>query len=87
MFKCNVIEYLWSAAQNQQNMQLAPASRKVLRYLQNWEGERASNSRNRDCGRQFQAEGPTQAKLLDWAITECTCGTTIRPRKIARRSL
>ena len=40
----------------------------------------ASNSRRRDGGREFQADGPTRAKHLEWAVAERMRGTTIRPR-------
>src|SRR5678815_5145015 len=55
-------------------------NRKVLRCLRNWQGERASNSRRRDWGRAFQADGPTREKHLEWAVAERMRGTTIRPR-------
>ena len=54
-------------------------NKKVLRRLRNWQGERASNSRRRDWGREFQADGPTRAKHLEWAVAERMRGTTIRP--------
>lgn len=34
-----------------------PVKRKVFRHLQNWEGQRDSNSKCRDHGRQFHAQG------------------------------
>lgn len=43
------------------------------------EGERASNSRQRKWGRQFQANDPAQAKHLEWAVKERVSRTTIRP--------
>jgi hypothetical protein len=55
-------------------------NKKVLRHLRNWGGERASNLRRRDWGSQFQADGPTRAKHLEWAVAERMRGTTKRPR-------
>ena len=58
----------------------ASANRKVLRRLRNWDGETAGNSRRRDGGREFQADGPARAKHLEWAAAERMRGTTIMPR-------
>jgi len=35
------------------------ANRTVLSHLCGWRGDRDSNFRCRECGRQFQSEGPT----------------------------
>src|SRR5688572_33158903 len=77
-----VIEHLAPLINQQRSL---PASvpesgnKKVLRRLRNWQGERASNSKRRDWGRKFQADGPTRAKHLEWAVAERMRGTTIRP--------
>ena len=40
----------------------------VLSHLCGWRGEKDSNSRCRECGRQFQSEGPIYAKLVPRSI-------------------